>query len=364
MLEPRQDGRPPQAPTVAAPRAVRRPTRGVPSRRGPDRPPGEGPPRPRARRPRVRRRRRGAPRRPAAPARADRRRAPGRRPRRRRRAPRRGRPSPPTRTRRPPRRWPPGSTRTRPRSRARRAAAAPAPISLIVGGRAASTPDVAERATGRPGRRAPGDAAASDGPRPPLRDAADPDAGDVALGFEFARRGRRRAPRASACRRRWPATPASPWPSITNQLAHERELADAPGARRRARHVRLDRRPRAADAAHGAARLPRADPRRPGPRSGGRARLPRAEPVDRRLDGATSSATCWSCRGWSRGRSTSRSGRSRSPRPAPRSPSSLLPIAIDHGIAPDDRPAAADAGRDGRPTARRADPDEPRRRTP
>ena len=89
----------------------------------------------------------------------------------------------------------------------------------------------------------------------------------------------------TACRRPLARHAAVALALVTSQLATERELAALRARDAERTTLRLDGRPRAADAADRPARLSRADPRRPGRRPGRRARLPRAEPVDRRLDG-------------------------------------------------------------------------------
>ena len=361
MLEPRQDGLPPQAADRRRAAALRRPAPDVPPRRGPDRPPGEGPPRPGARRPRVGRRRRRAPRRPAPPARPDRRRPPGRRHRRRDRATGGSRPSTVDEDPADAEALAGWLDANAPRSRARRAAAAPRadladrrrrdPRRGCRRGRPERV-GRAHRTTRHPtGRLATTRCCRS---RPPAtsRSGSSSPVPPTPRGSP------------SACRRPWPATPASPSPSSRTSSPHERELATL-----RARDA--ERSTFVSTVAH-ELRTPLTGLRGylelilggQVARPGGRARLPRAEPVDRRLDGATSSATCWSCRAWSRGRSTSRSDRSRSPRPAPRSRRASCRSRSTTGSRLTTAAAAADAGRDRRPAAGRADPDEPRRRTP
>jgi signal transduction histidine kinase len=108
-----------------------------------------------------------------------------------------------------------------PRSRARRAAAAPAPISLIVGGGTVDE-DTTDARLEVP-VAAQGDAA-PDGPPRHYAMLPIPTAGDVSLGFEFAR-----AADASRLGERLPPTMARhagvALALITNELAHDRELA-------------------------------------------------------------------------------------------------------------------------------------------
>ncbi len=179
-----------------------------------------------------------------------------------------------------------------PRSRARRAAAGRAPISFIVGGRAhVEDPSIEEprpladdldvAATHR-ARTKHGWTRRRSRRSAPLRDPADPDGGRRRSRLRVRPPGRCRPARRASPADDGPPRRASPCRSSRSQLAGERELAKPAGPRCGADDLRLDRRPRAADAPHGPARLPRADPRRPGPRPVGRARLPRAQPVDRR----------------------------------------------------------------------------------
>ena len=151
---------------------------------------------------------------------------------------------------------------------------------------------------------------------------------------------------------------------VTAQLATERELAALRARGRERTTLRLDRRPRAADAADRPARLPRADPRRQGRRSRRRARLPGAQPRHRRLDGRARRRPAGAVPARVRDPRASRSGRSRSPRPAGQVAAGLLPIAIDRDIAlrtalPPRLRAATRRSASGR-----ADPDEPRRQRP
>ena len=151
-----------------------------------------------------------------------------------------------------PRHWPPGSTPHAPRSRARRAAAGPR-ADLAYRRRRRAVDDRTPRTAGRPDAE-PAEAPAARRGRPTDRAATTP-----MLPIPTRRRGRARlrvrpAGRRGAARRA-PAADAgpprrrSPSPCHERSSPTERELADAPRARRRADDVRLDGRPRAADAA-------------------------------------------------------------------------------------------------------------------
>ena len=238
----------------------------------------------------------------------------------------------------------PGSMPPAPRSRARRAAAAPATCS--------SRSRTTRRAERAPRRARPAAAFYACLPIP--------SAGEVTLGFSFARPDRSRRPSASACRRPSPGTRPSPWPSSTERWPPSASSVALRAGRGERDRLRLDRGPRAAHAADRPVRLPRPDPRRPGRRPGGRARVPRARAGRSSPRWTRWSATCWSCPGSSRARSALESGpfsvadalrRGRS-RACCRSPSSAA-----SGSHRRRRRRAAD--RDGRPAAGRADPHQP-----
>ena len=263
-------------PPASAAAASRRATRRLPPGGRPDGPRGADVPRPRARR----RSRPTLPQRSGSRhcSRCSRRtagRPPGGRPGRWRRAPSRASPSRRTRIRRPARRWPPGWTRP-PSARAPGAPPRrPASVSVVTDRRR-------RRAAGSTARRS------SAAVRPPPT-------GAVTYARVAGARARQDASSASSSTER-PEPPGSRRACRPGIARHARRGAGARHrpARRRARRwrslrardaerdtVHLDRRPRAPDAADRTARVPRADPRRQGRRSGRRARIPapRAEAI-------------------------------------------------------------------------------------
>ena len=199
-----------------------------------------------------------------------------------------------------PRRWPPGSTRP---PRARGPSAPPPRPRRSSRSSAASRRRPRRWRTGAPSSARRGADPVGDRRRHyavlPI-----PSAGDVVLGFEFAGAADAAAARGAPAADDRPPRGRRPRP---RHRPARRTSGSSPMLRARDAEratVRLDRRPRAADAAHRAARLSRADPRRPGRRPGGRARVPRAEPGRSSTRWASSSATCSSCRGSSPGRSS------------------------------------------------------------
>ena len=271
------DRRPARLPVAApgtspAPPAVRRAPRRVPARRATASP---------TRRRRLLARaldmlagetRRGAPGRTARPAGRDRRRPACRGRRRRRRAPGGRRRSRPDDTRR--------GTRARdlarrgrspqPRARARPPTGAhPAAVAVAHRGSLGAQRDRRHDSTRR--RIARG----FRGPVGRARDAR----------LRVRRAPGRGGPRASGCRPALARHAAVALALVTETLATERELADVARGRDGAPDVRLDRRPRAADAADRPVRLSRPHPRWRVDDADGRARVPGARAHDRRLDG-------------------------------------------------------------------------------